>query len=695
MNKGTAIVGFLLCFLAGMGLMWGVEKGRGGKTDATAAVDNPAEWSDEGASVPISSKDPMWGSRSAPVTLVIFSDYECPFCSKVEATFEQIKEKYGPQQVRLIWKENPLPFHKNARPAALAGQTVFKLGGNDAFWKFHKIAFENQKALTPENFESWAGQAGVDKAKFKASFDKQEFAAKIDADMAVGKPVGVRGTPATFVNGIFLSGAQPLAKFTEIIDQQLAAAKTAGVPADKVYVKLSNDNKAKNPTPADPAAAKDGQKPAEDDKTVWKVKLDADDIVKGPQDALVTVVEFSDFECPFCSRVVPTMDQVLKDYDGKVRFIFKHRPLPMHPRATPASTLALEAGAQKGPDAFWKAYDLIWKKLDAVRAANKDWKPDPNDPKKRRPSGLEDEDLLAYAKELGLDEAKVKAAIADNKFKDVIDGDSAQADDLEAQGTPHFFINGRRLVGAQPIEKFKTVIDEEIKKGEELIKGGVAKKDLYAKIIENGKEPPPPEKKDLGAVPADAPWKGNEKAKVVMQIVSDFQCPFCKRVEPTFTQIEKEFGDRIKIVWRDLPLPMHPEAPLAAEAAREAFKQKKGEGFWKYHDALMAAQGSGPDALKRPALEKIAEEQGLDMAAFKKALDTNVHKAAVDADKKQANDAGIQGTPAAVINGYFINGAQPYGKFKKAIQLALAEAEGGKKPADKPAAPRPVAPQPQ
>jgi protein-disulfide isomerase len=134
MNKGTAIVGFLLCFLAGMMLMWGIDRGTvGGPTATAEKIGNPTTWDDSGAAVPVSSNDATWGSRTAPVTIVVYSDYECPFCKKVEATYDAIKEKYGPQKLRVIWKHNPLPFHKSARPAHVASETVFRLGGNDAF----------------------------------------------------------------------------------------------------------------------------------------------------------------------------------------------------------------------------------------------------------------------------------------------------------------------------------------------------------------------------------------------------------------------------------------------------------------------------------------------------------------------------------------------------------------------------------
>ena len=156
MNKGTAIVGFLLCFIAGMGLMWGVDRNgsaRHGGEEIAASADGGGTWSDEDAAVPVSSKDPVWGNRTAPVTLVLFSDFRCPFCTKVEATITQLKEKYGPEKLRVVWKSNPLPFHSNARPASLAAETVFRLGGSKAFWKFHGLAFQNQQALSPEKYE--------------------------------------------------------------------------------------------------------------------------------------------------------------------------------------------------------------------------------------------------------------------------------------------------------------------------------------------------------------------------------------------------------------------------------------------------------------------------------------------------------------------------------------------------------------
>ncbi len=690
MNKGTAIVGFLLCFLAGGMLMYGVDRNgiskAGGGDEIAAAQDASGVWSDEDAAVPVSSKDPVWGSRSAPVTVVVFSDFQCPFCSRVEQTVGQLKEKYGKDKLRIVWKNNPLPFHPNATPAAIASEAVFRLGGSVAFWKFHDAAFAAQKDLGPEKYEEWAVAAGVDRAKFKEMITKPEVAAKVDADLAVGKSAGVTGTPAAHINGVPLVGAQPIDKFTEVIDEQLAAAKAAvasGTRPDKVYVKLAGENKAKTPAAADKKADAKPEKPAEDDKTVWKVPVGSS-AQKGKSDALVTIVEFSDFQCPFCGRVEPTLAQVLKTYGDKVRIAWKHNPLPFHPRAEPASELAIEARAEKGDKGFWAAHDLLFKK-------ECQGKPDAAD-KAACDAGqgkwidnqvkLADEDLLEYAKTLGLDVAKVKVAISDHKYQSEITADQDLGENIQANGTPHFFVNGRRLVGAQPFEKFKAVIDEEMKKAEGLVAKGIAPKDVYAEIMKEGKEPPPPEKKTVDAPAPDSPSKGPDKAKVVMEIFSDFQCPFCGRVEPTVKQVEKAYGDKIRIVWRHKPLPMHQDAPLASEAAQEVFKEKGKDAFWKYHDTLFEKQGA-PDGLKRAALENYAEPLGIDMVKFKGALDAHTNKPFVDSESAVADKAGISGTPAFVIgsiekgqiNGYYISGAQPYGKFKKVIDKALKEAK--------------------
>ena len=655
MNKGTAIVGFLLSFIAGMFLMWGVDRRSGADIHAESAGATASAGDQSAASVPVTAADPQWGKPNAPVTVVEISDFECPFCGRVVPTLKQIKETYGPDKVRFVFKHSPLPFHKDARPAADAAATVMGLGGSDAFWKWHDEAFANQRALTPENFQKWATDAGVDGAKFKAALDAKKFTSKVDDDLAFAKKVGANGTPAFRINGVSVSGAQPFDKFKEVIDAQLAEAQklvASGVKPADVYVQLTNKNFS---APAD--NGNDQKKPPqkneeEDDKSVWKVPVASDDPIRGNKDALVTIIEYSDFQCPFCKRVEDTLKQVMTTYKDDVRIVWKDNPLPFHPRAKPSATLARFAYKTKGEKTFWDVHDALYE----------------SQPK------LEDDDLKGIAEKFGLSWDAAKKAIDTNAFGDRIDASVDQASDFQARGTPHFFINGVRLSGAQPFEKFKALIDEQMAKAKTLLPR-VSKNKIYEEITKEGKEPPPPEKKEIAAPDASSPFKGGKNAKVVIQEFSDFQCPFCKRVEPTIQEIEKQYGDKIKFVWRHMPLPFHKDAPLAAEAAQEAFVQKGNKGFWEMHDKLFDAQGGTP-GIEREGLEKVAQEIGLDMDKFKAALDSHKNKAKVDADNDIGQKAGINGTPAFVINGYFVSGAQPTSAFVKLINRALKESGG-------------------
>jgi protein-disulfide isomerase len=270
-NTGVAIIGFILCFLAGAMLMWGYDQKRIRNGDIAAdTASGGAAWADEDSPIPISSKDPMWGQRTAPVTIVQFSDFQCPFCSRVEGTMEQIRTTYGPDKVRVIWKNEPLPMHPNAKPAAEAAMGVFALKGNDAFWKFHDTAFKNQGALGPDSYDKWAKDAGVDMAKFKAGLAAHTWAKKVEDDHAEAQKVGVNGTPAAFINGVAVSGAVPFDKFKAVIDQELAKANakiSSGTPKDKVYVVMSQENKKNAPAAAD-------QDDKEDTTTVFKVPIE-------------------------------------------------------------------------------------------------------------------------------------------------------------------------------------------------------------------------------------------------------------------------------------------------------------------------------------------------------------------------------------------------------------------------------------
>ena len=161
---------------------------------------------------------------------------------------------------------------------------------------------------------------------------------------------------------------------------------------------------------------------------------------KGKTDAKLAIVAFSDFQCPFCRRVNPTLEQIQKEYGDKVRIVFKHLPLEMHAKA-PAAHAAAEAAHHQGK--FWEMHDLIFSNQEAMSP----------------------EKYVEYAKQLHLDVARFERDVASGQVKGRIDADSQEAERLGVSGTPAFFVNGRVLSGAQPFPAFKELIDQELGRG--------------------------------------------------------------------------------------------------------------------------------------------------------------------------------------------------------------------------------------
>ncbi len=164
---------------------------------------------------------PSLGPRTAPVTVVTFSDFQCPFCARVNPTLERLREQYR-DQVRIVWRNYPLPFHQNAMPAAEAAREVLRQRGNDAFWRYHAMLFENQRALTAEDLARYASAVGANGDLVRRALDDHRHQTAVRADIAAFDASGARaGTPAFFINGRMLRGAQPYERFAAAVDRAL------------------------------------------------------------------------------------------------------------------------------------------------------------------------------------------------------------------------------------------------------------------------------------------------------------------------------------------------------------------------------------------------------------------------------------------------------------------------------------------
>jgi protein-disulfide isomerase len=425
----------------------------------------------------------------------------------------------------------------------------------------------------------------------------------------------------------------------KLVKDVLGLAKQ-GKGLSDLYAYLDRENKGSGAAPSAPAAPA-GPK---------KVAIPAHAPRIGPKAAKVTIVEFSDFQCPFCGRVAPTVKEIEQKYPKDVAIVFVNQPLPFHDKAMGAAQAFLAADRQ---GKAWALHDKMFANQQALSPA----------------------DLEKYAQEAGLNVAKFKKDLEDPKLKDLIKDDQTLANSVGANGTPTFMINGREVVGAQPFAAFQSVIDEEIKKADELLKKGTRIEDVYTKLMEQAAAAPPPapaaaaaptptEKVDVS--PGDAPSKGPKNAPVTIVEWSDFQCPFCGRVIPTVKQIEEAYKGKIRLAFKHQPLPFHNNAEAAAEASMAANEQGK---FWEMHDKLFANQ----QQLDRPSLDRYAQEIGLNMARFKAALDSSKFKEKIQKDSAEGMKVGANGTPTFFINGQKVEGAQPFDSFKAVIDRELAK----------------------
>jgi protein-disulfide isomerase len=173
----------------------------------------------------VSTGHPWSGSEAANVTVVEFSDFQCPYCRAAETSVKQIKSKYG-DKIKFVYMDFPLSFHDHAMDAARAASCA---AGQDKFWPYHDALFADQSKLAAADLKATALKLGLDGKKFNDCFEKGSPDATIRADLQQGQSLGVTGTPTFFINGREVVGAQSADKFSEVIDQELASgAKSAG-----------------------------------------------------------------------------------------------------------------------------------------------------------------------------------------------------------------------------------------------------------------------------------------------------------------------------------------------------------------------------------------------------------------------------------------------------------------------------------
>ena len=346
------------------------------------------------------------GSDHASITIIQYTDLRCPRCLQAARILDEVIKTY-PDEIRLIFKHFPSAIRPEA---VLAHEASMAAAAQGRFWAMNELLMAHQGKLASGDFEKYADEIGLDKKRFSEALEDHRFKELIFHEMTEARGFGVTQAPTFFINGRKLVGARPLTAFKRIIDEELGITQTAIPPKIPLppLIDLASIELDFNRTP-----------------------------IRGPKDAEVTIVEFSDFQCPFCAKATPTIQQLMKTYPGQIRWIFKHYPLPIHSDARLAHEVSLSAAAQ---GKFWEMHDLIFENQRAMKK----------------------EDLFGHARQLGLDIEQIENDLSSGKFKATINADMKEGKKLGIRGTPTFLINGRKVVGALPFQTFQGIIEQEI-----------------------------------------------------------------------------------------------------------------------------------------------------------------------------------------------------------------------------------------
>ena len=363
---------------------------------------------------------PAMGSGNAKLTMVEFSDFECDFCANYAGqVFPQIQRDYiDPGKIKYVSMNFSLPMHPNAPQAAQASLCA---GDQGKYWEMHRLLFATQGNVSATNLLIFAAALGLDTNAFQQCLLSRKFDAQLKQNVAEGHSAGVAGTPTflfglTEADGTFirplktLNGQKPYAAFKQTIDSLLQSPAST-VLTQQVFLDITNAP------------------------------------FKGNEEAKLTVVEFTDYQCPFCGHYAhETLPGILRDYvdSGKVKYVMLNFPLQVHHDAPQAAQAALCAGEQ---GRFWDMHDRLFADQQALNTNA----------------------FLADAKAIGLDVAQFQTSLLSGKYGSTILANAKQGLQAGVLGTPTFFIGhttddgrfqaDRMMKGSRAYWNFKETIE--------------------------------------------------------------------------------------------------------------------------------------------------------------------------------------------------------------------------------------------
>lgn len=569
---------------------------------------------------------PVLGSEKAKVIILWFGDFECPYCGEMFSVIQRVLTIYG-DKVQVVFKHNPLPVHKNSQAAAIASMSAYKQG---KFWQYADKLFSGRKmneVFNNETLEKYARETRLDIVKFRQDMNDPEILKFIELDKRISFALKAQGTPNFFINGRNIVGAKPYEEFTKIIDEEITKV-------DEVIAKGTPPNSAplivasiQNPQydryiikGEEPPPLPSPQQRAKIPETVFKAKVRKDDPFRGNINAPVTIVEFGNYKCPWCRKAEDVMKKLVLMYPQDIRIMFKHSPLPMYPESYLASEASYAAHAQ---GKFWEYHDLLFENQGLLNREN----------------------LEKLAEKAGLDMIKFRNDLDKHTYKEKVEEDKDIALLVTAKGTPNFFINGRKMVGAKSLDEMKLIIEEELQKAKTILQQGVSAGNLYDSIIEKGVFIYPLDDKVVEIPEQNDPIIGEKKAKINLIIFSDFLSPLSQKFVRPMEFLANHYRGNFKLVFK--PFPSGGKEDIGRFSTLASYCALDQNKFWQFHNKLFENQ----QGLTKDKIFEIANALNLNISAFKSCIENKKFDEKIEKEIKFANEIGVRSAPAIFLNG--------------------------------------------
>jgi protein-disulfide isomerase len=397
---------------------------------------------------------PSYGPADAPITIVTWSDYACEYCAAAQDTLDGLDRLY-PGQIRLVARAMPVEDETIATEAALAA------AAQGLFRPMHQRLYALHGRVDRPQVELIARELGLDMLRFRADLDTGVYRKAIAADLVDARKLGITGTPMFFIDGRPVFGNQSLAVFADVVDQELLRAKeVAATHPPDLYAAMIANGKSTADARGDVSNVPIQLTPT----NVYKMGFGMPNQTLGKDDALVTIVEWSDFECPYCAKQAPELQQLRAKFGDDLRVVFRYYPVPV--RFHRESMIAAEAAAAAAAQGkFWAFHDQVFAHFGELTRA----------------------DLERFAKAAGLDIDKFRAALDDRRYHDAVLAEGAAAAAMGVQATPTLFINGRPYVGLRDESSLEQIVAAFVELEKQLLARGVPRAMLYSMAMAIGR----------------------------------------------------------------------------------------------------------------------------------------------------------------------------------------------------------------